>query len=62
MLGRNYVVPDDIVTLAPNALGHRIMLKRDVAGLMTGGNSSVDAAGAVVVREVLASVPVPLRA
>ncbi|HET9188584.1 MAG TPA: MoxR family ATPase, partial [Acidothermaceae bacterium] len=56
--GRNYVVPDDIKLLAPTALGHRIVLAPGVAGPVSMGSTS---AGVSIVREVLASVPVPLR-
>jgi len=56
--GRNYVVPDDIKLLAPTALGHRVVLAPGVAGSVSTGGTT---AGVAVVREVLASVPVPLR-
>ncbi len=56
--GRNYVVPDDIKLLAPTALGHRIVLAPGIAGPVSTGATS---AGVAIVREVLASVPVPLR-
>lgn len=53
--GRNYVVPDDIKALAPMALGHRVVLAPGAAQ----GSAVL---GVDVVREVLASVPVPLSA
>ncbi len=59
VLGRNYVVPDDIKMLAPSALGHRVVLKAGVGGPWTTGSA---AAGVRIVREILTSVPVPLRA
>jgi MoxR-like ATPase len=59
VLGRNYVVPDDIKMLAPSALGHRIVLKVGVGGPWTTGSA---AAGVRIVRDILTSVPVPLRA
>jgi MoxR-like ATPase len=58
LMGRNYVVPDDIKLLAPCALGHRIVLAPGVAGPKASGTSFV---GVEIVREALASVPVPLR-
>lgn len=59
VLGRNYVVPDDIKMLAPSALGHRVVLEAGVSGPWTTGSA---AAGVKIVREILATVPVPLRA
>jgi MoxR-like ATPase len=56
--GRNYVVPDDIKLLAPTALGHRVVLAPGVGGPVSASGTP---AGVAVVREVLASVPVPLR-
>jgi len=50
MLGRHYVVPDDVVSLAVPALAHRLVVA-NAAG-------SVDA-GREVVTECLARVPVP---
>jgi MoxR-like ATPase len=56
---RNYVTPDDVKAVAPNALGHRLVLARDSR------HGHVDQlggdAGAVVVRDVLGSLPVPLN-
>ena len=48
--GRHYVVPDDVIALAPAALSHRV--------LVIGGSGSVDA-GRAVVRECLHRVPPP---
>jgi MoxR-like ATPase len=56
--GRNYVVPDDIKLLAPTALGHRVVLAPGVGGPVSASGTP---AGVAVIREVLASVPVPLR-
>jgi MoxR-like ATPase len=50
MLGRSYVVPDDIATLSVPSLGHRI--------LVTDGNGST-IAGRDLVGECVASVPAP---
>ena len=49
--GRDYVVPDDVKSVAVEALAHRILLKPDpwIKGVRT----------ASIVREVLAAVPVP---
>ncbi len=51
---REFVVPDDVKVLAPYVLGHRLVLQR---------RAGIDAlgAGSVVVAEVLATVPVPVR-
>ncbi|MSQ31684.1 MAG: MoxR family ATPase [Dehalococcoidia bacterium] len=51
MQGRDFVLPDDIKTLAPNVLAHRIIISpssrmRDVSGIS-------------VVKEILDTVPVP---
>jgi MoxR-like ATPase len=59
VMGRNYVVPDDVKLLAPSALGHRVVLAPGVTGSAT---AQAGALGVSVVRDVLASVPVPLRA
>ena len=48
--GRAYIVPDDIKTLAPHVLPHRLILH---------GENSDGRAGAEVVRAVLDEVPVP---
>jgi MoxR-like ATPase len=48
--GRHYVVPDDVIALAPAALSHRV--------LVSGGSGSVDA-GRAVVSECLHRVPPP---
>jgi len=50
--GRNYVTPDEIKTLAPLALSHRVMLKAQ-ARLREHTTESV-------IHEVLAQVPVPV--
>ncbi len=50
--GRSYVLPDDVKTLAPNVLAHRLILK---AHGETGVGRSVE-----LVRSVLDQVPVPL--
>jgi len=57
--GRNYVVPDDIKVLAPSALGHRVVLAPGAAASAPAGAAAI---GVGVVRDVLASVPVPLSA
>jgi MoxR-like ATPase len=49
--GRSYVLPDDVKTLAPSVLGHRIV------GPAHGQST---AAGRELVRELLDQVPVPL--
>jgi MoxR-like ATPase len=58
--GRDYVVPDDIKLLAPNVLGHRLVLADGVAS-QHGHHGSGVGVGADIVADVLASVPVPLR-
>jgi MoxR-like ATPase len=58
--GRDYVLPDDIKLLAPNVLGHRLVLADGVAS-QHGHHGSGVGVGAEVVAQVLASVPVPLR-
>jgi MoxR-like ATPase len=50
--GRNYVTPDEIKTLAPLALAHRVMLKAQ-ARLREHRAESV-------IQEILAQVPVPV--
>ena len=49
--GRHYVVPDDIKTMAPDVLAHRIVLR-------SATRSKQEAAEAVI-RQVLDEVPVP---
>ncbi|HVE74447.1 MAG TPA: MoxR family ATPase [Mycobacteriales bacterium] len=51
LAGRAHVLPDDIKVLAPPVLGHRLALRDGGAGLRRGQE---------LVRELLASVPVPL--
>jgi MoxR-like ATPase len=55
--GRDYVVPDDVKTLAPFVLGHRLVLEREAArgADRLGG-------GAAIVAAVLNGVPVPVGA
>ncbi|KEO81528.1 AAA family ATPase [Tumebacillus flagellatus] len=52
VLGRNYVVPDDVKQLVPVTLGHRIILKSE-ARL---GGQSVDQ----VLSDILRGIPVPV--
>ena len=49
--GRDFVVPEDVKTVAPAVLAHRLVLRPE---LWLGGGS-----GAEVVRDVLGSVPTP---
>jgi len=51
MRGRDYVLPDDIKTLATYVLAHRLIIR------LTGG--SQDRSGQAVVGELLETVPVP---
>ena len=51
MRGRDYVLPDDIKTLATSVLAHRLIIR------LTGG--SQDRSGQAVVGELLGTVPVP---
>ncbi len=51
--GRGFVLPDDVKTLAPAVLGHRIILNADAR--LRGRDS------AEIVAEVLATVPVPVE-
>ena len=51
--GRSFVLPDDVKTLAPAVLGHRIILNADAR---LRGRDSV-----AIVAEVLANVPVPVE-
>jgi len=50
--GRNYVVPDDIKSIAPDVLGHRVILKPELAieGEVTGRD---------IVLEYVSKLPVP---
>mgnify|MGYP001626174544 CR=1 FL=1 len=52
MDGRDYVIPDDVKEVATEVLGHRVVLKPEIA---LEGNVS----GASVVKEYLAEIPVP---
>jgi MoxR-like ATPase len=58
VLGREYVLPDDVKQLAPFALGHRLVLHRTHQQ-----HSGADSfgAGAAVVAEAMAGVVVPVR-
>jgi MoxR-like ATPase len=49
--GRDYVIPDDIKSVAVEVLGHRVVLKPEVS--LEGVN------GEDVVREYLGKLPVP---
>jgi MoxR-like ATPase len=60
LAGREYVLPDDVKLLAPNVLGHRLVLADGVASSHDRLGSGVGA-GSEIVADVLASVPVPLR-
>jgi MoxR-like ATPase len=50
--GRRFVLPDDVAAVAPAVLGHRLLLDldRELAG----------ATAALVLSDVLASVPIPI--
>jgi len=52
--GRDFVLPDDVQTLAPDVLGHRLLVR---SGRRLGSD-----AGREVVAELLEQVPVPLEA
>jgi MoxR-like ATPase len=52
--GRDFVLPDDVQALAPDALGHRLLVR---SGRRFGSD-----AGREVVAELLEQVPVPLEA
>jgi MoxR-like ATPase len=52
--GREFVLPDDVQTLAPDVLGHRLLVR---SGRRLGSD-----AGREVVAELLEQVPVPLEA
>jgi MoxR-like ATPase len=62
LCGRDYVVPDDVKVLAPSVLGHRLVLADDVAGERGTTNGIAVGVGAEVVADIVATVPVPLRA
>jgi MoxR-like ATPase len=49
---RDYVIPDDVKTLVPHALGHRVMVAADA--IMAGRNAGV------ILEEVLGRVDVPV--
>lgn len=53
--GRTYCIPDDIKTLAPIVLSHRVMLNRAHTGQATAGDPAER-----VIRDLLNTVPVPL--
>ena len=53
--GRDHVVPDDVKALAPAVLGHRLVLARDHRA-----DSNGPGRGQALVRELLATVAVPL--
>ena len=55
--GRDFVLPDDIDALASDVLAHRLVLRRTGIDLREGQA----AAAARVVRQVVASIPVPLQ-
>jgi len=52
--GRDYLMPDDVKAVAGVVLGHRLAI---TAAAELGGSSS-----ALVIAELLASIPVPVRA
>jgi MoxR-like ATPase len=58
VLDREYVLPDDVKLLAPFVLGHRLVLHR---GHGQRPNADSLGAGAAVVAEAMAGVPVPVR-
>jgi MoxR-like ATPase len=58
--GRNYVTPDDVKAVAPSALGHRLILAEN-APRGYAFDQLAAGAGAAVVRDVLAGLPVPLH-
>jgi MoxR-like ATPase len=51
--GRDHVLPDDVKALAPNVLGHRLVLRQDGSGMR---------AGQRLVAELVAALAVPLQA
>ncbi len=60
LVGRDYVTPDDIKSLAPSALGHRLVVAPDALTADLTRRFAMGA-GVAVVHDVLASVTVPLR-
>ncbi len=52
--GRSYVLPDDVKTLAPSVLAHRVKLSGPSAGVATREDAER------VIRELLSMIPVPL--
>ncbi len=52
--GRDFVIPDDIKTLAVPALSHRVMPRERFK------STAVSAAGADIIKEIIESTPVPL--
>ena len=50
LLGRDYVVPEDIKTVAVPVMAHRLVLSRGYGSALTGENK---------IREILEQVPVP---
>jgi MoxR-like ATPase len=51
MLGRDYVIPDDVKALAIPSLAHRVIVSPSAR--------LKDVSGESVLREILSSVPVP---
>jgi MoxR-like ATPase len=60
--GRDYVVPDDVKILAPSVLGHRLVLADGLTGERGAHYGMSVGVGAEVVADIVATVPVPLRA
>jgi MoxR-like ATPase len=54
VLGRSYAIPDDVKTVAVAVLAHRVR----AAGARDGVSAAMD--GERVIRELLASLPVPV--
>jgi MoxR-like ATPase len=50
--GRDFVLPDDVKTLAPDVLGHRVILDPNLWGIKKAGGNILD--------EIIRSVPVPV--
>ncbi len=54
VMGRDFVTPDDIKEIAPHALAHRLLVKRQ---LDLGSRSTEEAR--IIVQEILGTIPVP---
>jgi MoxR-like ATPase len=59
LCGRNYALPDDVKTLAPKVLAHRVIsAARSPMASLRGGSSAV--AAERIIEEILAQIDVPL--